>query len=75
MISNTHTYTFLADIMRICLVFNSNIPFIGELDFASSWLDFSANLPEITGKFLFPFSVRYHSWFSQVKDGLDRRRS
>ena len=31
MISNTHTYTFLADIMTICLGFNSasNIPFIG----------------------------------------------
>lgn len=57
--------------MRICLGFNSNIPFIGQLDFASSWLDFSANLLEITGEFLFPFSVSYLSWLSQVKDGLD----
>ena len=29
MISNTHNYTFQADIMRICLGFNGNIPFIG----------------------------------------------
>ena len=29
MISNTHNYTFQADIMMICLGFNSNIPFIG----------------------------------------------